>query len=176
MVLYKGILRKETKTKMEKKEIKKIKINEINLKNMNIETIKGLYFQYKEALNYLIFGALSTIVNFMSYYIFARIISIDEVISSALAWLCAVIFAYITNKIFVFESDTKTIKSFLKEMFSFFLARILSGITCDVGTFALMVKVLHINDIISKIITQVMVIIVNYVLSKFVVFKNKEKE
>ena len=160
---------------MEKKEVKKIKLNEVSLKNINIEAIKGLYFQYKEVVNYLVFGVLATIVSFVSYYIFARIILIDEIVSNVLSWLCAVIFAYITNKIFVFESETKTAKEFIKEMISFFLARIVSGITCDVGTFALMVKVLHINDIISKIVTQVMVVIVNYLFSKFIVFKEKSK-
>ena len=93
-----------------------------------------------------------------------------------MSWACAVLFAYITNKLFVFESKTKTIKDFLLEMGSFFLARVVSGILCDVGTFALMVKVLHINDLIAKIITQVMVVIVNYVFSKFFIFKNKAKQ
>ena len=59
-------------------------------------------------------------------------------------------------------------------MITFFLARILSGILCDVGTFALMVNVLHINDMISKVVTQVMVVIVNYIFSKFFIFKNKK--
>lgn len=55
-----------------------------------------------------------------------------------------------------------------------FLARVLSGILCDVGTFAFMVKTLGINDVIAKIITQIMVVIVNYVLSKWIIFKNRK--
>ena len=98
------------------------------------------------------------------------------VISSGLSWFFSVLFAYITNKLFVFESKTETKKSFIREIVSFFLARILSGILCDVGTFALMVNVFDINDIFSKIVTQVMVIIVNYVLSKLVIFKKKNKD
>ena len=160
---------------MSKQELEKVKLNEIKLKNLNLKTIKGLYLQYKEMINYLIFGALSTFVNFASYYAFAKILKIDEILSSGLAWFCAVLFAYITNKIFVFESNTKTVKEFVKEMASFFLARVVSGALCDVGTFAIMVKVLKINDIISKLITQVMVIILNYILSKFFIFKKKEK-
>ena len=86
-------------------------------------------------------------------------------------------FAYIPNRIFVFESTANTKKAFLKELVSFFMARIASGILCDVGTFAIMVKVLNINDVVSKIVTQVMVVIVNYVFSKFIVFKKiKNKE
>lgn len=163
---------------MQKKEkIEKIKINQVNLKNLNMKTIKGLYLQYKEVINYLVFGVLATIVNFISYYIFARVIAIDEVISSGLSWFCSVLFAYITNKLFVFDSKTETKKALLKEFVSFFLARVISGALCDVGTFAIMVKVIHINDIVSKIVTQVMVVIVNYLFSKFFIFKdNKNKE
>ena len=138
------------------------------------ENIKEIYLKYKEVINYLVFGVLAMFVNFGSYYVFARMLSIDEVISSGLSWFCSVLFAYITNKLFVFDSKTNTAKEFLKEIISFFLARILSGILCDVGTFALMVKVLNINDMIAKVVTQVMVVIVNYILSKFFIFKNKK--
>ena len=141
-----------------------------------MKKIKELYIKYKEIINYLIFGALATVVNFASYYIFAKVFNIDEVVSSGLAWFCAVLFAYITNKIWVFESKTNTKKEFIKELISFFLARVVSGLLCDVGTFALMVKVFKINDIISKIVTQIMVIITNYVFSKLIVFRKKQKE
>lgn len=136
--------------------------------------MKELYVKYKEVINYIVFGVLSMVVNFASYYLFARVLNIDEVISSGLSWFCAVLFAYITNKLFVFDSKTNTAKEFLKEMISFFLARVLSGILCDVGTFALMVKVFGINDMIAKVVTQVMVVIVNYILSKFFIFKKKK--
>ena len=135
--------------------------------------IKSVYLKYKEIINYLICGGLSTVVNFASYIIFARLFKIDEVVSSFLSWVAAVIFAYIVNKIFVFESKTNSKRELAKEFISFIACRIISGITCDVGTFALMVKVLHINDIISKIVTQVMVIILNYVFSKLIIFKKK---
>ena len=77
----------------------------------------------------------------------------------------------------IFEDEnfkTTTVKEVIKECVSFFLARIVTGILCDVGTFAVMVKVLKINDIISKVVTQVMVVILNYVFSKFIIFKNKK--
>ena len=135
-----------------------------------------LYKKYKEIINYLVFGGLSTLVNFVSYFIAARIFGIDEVVSSAISWFCAVTFAYITNKIWVFESKTNTAGSFFKEAVMFYLARVASGALCDVGTFALMVKVLHINDVIAKIVTQVMVVIVNYVFSKLIVFRKKKEK
>ena len=153
----------------------KITLKDINLKNINWKIIKGLYLNYKEVINYLVFGGLTTIVNFVAYCVFARLIGIDEVVSSGLSWFVSVIFAYVTNKIFVFDSKTETKKDLIKECVSFFLARIVSGIACDVGTFALMVKVFHINDIFSKIVTQVMVVVVNYLFSKFIVFKKETK-
>jgi len=61
-------------------------------------------------------------------------------------------------------------------MITFFLARVVSGALCDVGTFALMVKVFKINDIIAKVVTQIMVIIVNYIFSKLVIFRKKEEK
>ena len=138
---------------MKEEKIQKVKLNEIDIKNLNINVIKGLYLEYKEVINYLIFGVGSMIVNFASYFIFARLLKIDEVVSSAMSWFCAVLFAYITNKLFVFESKTTTVKEVIKECVSFFLARIVTGILCDVGTFAVMVKVLKINDIISKVVS-----------------------
>jgi len=138
--------------------------------------LKGYYLKYKQIINYLIFGALTTLVNFVSYILFTKIFHIDEVLSSGLAWVVAVTFAYIVNKLFVFESKTNGTKELFKEFVSFIGCRVFSGITCDVGTFALMVKVLHINDIISKLVTQIMVIVLNYILSKVVVFRKKQKQ
>ena len=111
-----------------KNDVEKIKLSDVNLKNLNFKVIKGLYFEYKEVINYLVFGGLSTVVNFVSYFIFARIVSIEEVTSSGLSWFCAVLFAYITNKLFVFESKTNNKKDFFKEIVYFFACRVLSGI------------------------------------------------
>ncbi len=141
-----------------------------------MEKIKELYNKYKEIVNYLFFGGCTMVVNFISYGIFARLFGIDEVVSNIIAWTISVLFAYATNKIFVFESKTKGVKEFIKELGSFILARVFSGITCDVGTFALMINVFNINDIISKIVTQVMVVIANYLLSKLIVFRDKNKK
>lgn len=143
-----------------------------------MKKLKELYLKYKEIINYIIFGGLTTITNFVVYFICTKLFSIDEVISNGIAWFLSVLFAYVTNKIFVFESKKSGFKEIIVEMSSFFLARVLSGICCDVGTFALMVKVFAINDVVAKIVTQIMVIVMNYVLSKLVIFKktsNKEE-
>ena len=140
-----------------------------------MEKIKELYLKYKEIINYLFFGGCTTIVNFVSYYIPARIIGIDEIISNVIAWCVSVLFAYITNKLFVFSSKTESLIQTIKEMFSFIFARLFTGVLCDVSLFALMIYVLHINDIVSKITTQVIVVVLNYVLSKLVIFKKKKE-
>lgn len=139
-----------------------------------IERIKELYIKYKEIINYLFFGGCTTVVNFVSYYIPSNLLGIDEIVSNMIAWIVSVLFAYITNKIFVFESKDKDLKKNIKELISFVAARLLTGALCDIGLFALMVKILKLNDIISKVITQVIVVVVNYVISKLVIFK-KEK-
>ena len=136
-----------------------------------IEKIKGLYFKYKEIINYLFFGGCTTVVNFISYYIPSNLLGIDEIVSNMIAWVVSVLFAYITNKIFVFESKDKNIKKNIKELISFVTARLLTGALCDIGLFALMVKVLKLNDIIAKITTQVVVVVANYIISKLVIFK-----
>lgn len=135
-----------------------------------------LYKKNKEIINYLIFGVLTTIVSFASYFIFAKLCGIDEIISNMLSWVISVAFAFVTNKIWVFESKTNTVGSFFKEMFKFYLSRVLSGVICDICTFSLMVKVLHINDMISKLVIQVMVTILNYLFSKLIVFKSKKEK
>lgn len=160
---------------MEKQEVEKIKWNQLKIKDINLKTIQGLYLQYREIINYLVFGGLTTIVNFFSYFVFTKMLGIEEVLSSAFAWFCSVLFAYITNKLFVFDSKTNTKKALIIECISFFAARILSGILCDVGTFAIMVKVMNINDIVAKIVTQIMVVIVNYIFSKSIVFRKRKE-
>jgi len=138
-----------------------------------VKKIKELYVKYKEIINYLIFGGLSTIVNFVIYFIANDKLNIEELISNIIAWFFSVLFAYITNKLFVFNSKTTTKNEALKEMISFFSCRILTLLITDIAIFAILVKVLKINDYIVKIINQVLVVILNYVFSKLVIFKKK---
>lgn len=138
-----------------------------------LKKIWDLYQKNKEIIHYLIFGVLTTIVNFVVYFICANLGGIDEIISNVISWLISVLFAYVTNKIFVFESKTNGITEIVKEFFSFVVCRVLSGIL-DTGLFALMVKVFGWNDYIAKAITQVLVVIANYVFSKLFIFKKKE--
>lgn len=133
----------------------------------------NIYKKNKEIINYLIFGVLTTVVSFVVYFIFAKIFKIDEVISNVISWFFSVLFAFITNKLYVFESKETGKKTLLKEIISFYLARLFTGVVCDLGVFALMVKTFKINDVLSKLVTQVIVIVLNYVLSKLIVFRKK---
>jgi putative flippase GtrA len=101
------------------------------------------------------------------YVVFAKFLNVDYIISNIIAWFLSVLFAYITNRIWVFESRSSDI---IKEISLFFGGRLFSGIV-DTGLLYVMVDILTIGDFISKITTQIIVVILNYVISKLVVFK-----
>ena len=121
----------------------------------------------KELILYIIFGVLTTLVNILVYYFFTKIILVNYIISNILAWVFSVFFAYVTNIIWVFESKNDNI---IKECFLFFGGRLFSGVV-DTGLMYLFIDILSIGDFISKIVIQVIVVVLNYVLSKLVVFK-----
>lgn len=121
----------------------------------------------KELILYVVFGVLTTVVNILAYVVFAKFLNVDYIISNIIAWFLSVLFAYITNRIWVFESKSSNI---LKEISLFFGGRLFSGVV-DTSLLYLMVDILLIGDFVSKVVTQVIVVILNYVISKVVVFK-----
>ena len=127
--------------------------------DFKMKKIKELYLKYKEIINYLFFGGCTTIVNFISYYIPVRIIGIDEVISNSIAWCISVLFAYVTNKIFVFSSKKENLVGILKEMFSFIFARLFTGALCDIGLFALMINILGIINMTVELVVSIIIFI-----------------
>ena len=134
-----------------------------------------LFKKYREIIMYLIFGVLTTIVSITTYILFTHTIlnpnnSLELQVANVLSWIISVLFAYITNRIYVFSSKNKNI---IKEIISFFSSRIIT-LLIDMFLMFILVTVLNNNDTISKIIVQVVVIIGNYILSKLIVFK-KEK-
>ena len=126
-----------------------------------------LYKKYEEIINYLIFGVLTTIVSILSYALF-RFFNINYIISNILSWIISVTFAFITNKIYVFKSKENKI---LNEAIKFYLSRITS-LLIELVIMYLAVDILNINDMISKIIVQFIVIVLNYIFSKIFVFKS----
>ena len=134
-----------------------------------------LFSKYKEIILYLIFGVLTTIVSLLSYYLLTITIldpnnAFYLQIANILSWICAVLFAYITNRKYVFESKDK---NKTKEIIKFVSSRIVTLIL-DMLIMGIGVSILNFNDKIMKIISQVVVIVLNYVLSKIFVFKKKK--
>lgn len=122
-------------------------------------------------LSYLFFGALTVGVNMLTYFIFAHILNFSTVDSTIISWFIAATFAFITNKIWVFKSKSWNKTVFLKEATSFYLCRILTGIL-DVVIMFIFVDLLFWNDIIVKLFSNAIVIILNYIASKFVIFND----
>ena len=141
-----------------------------------MKKIKELYKKYKEIINYLIFGVLTTVVSLVIYYgsVYTFLNPENAVqlkIANILSWIAGVAFAYFTNRKYVFESQ-ETNKA--KEASKFVLARV-TTLIMDMIIMWLGVTVLHFNDKIIKLISQVVIIISNYVFSKLFVFKGKNK-
>ena len=134
-----------------------------------MEMIRELLKKYREQIAYLFFGGLTTLVNWGTYAlltVFPPFANLSA--ANAVAWLAAVLFAFFTNKFFVFRH--KSDEHILREFLTFFGARVLSGIV-EIGGFALLVDVMHLNDWLVKIAISVFVVLANYVLSKFLIFK-----
>ncbi|EQH68431.1 GtrA family protein, partial [Clostridioides difficile] len=125
---------------------------------------------YKETILYLFFGAFTTLVNIVSYLFFTRVILFNFMVANALAWILAVLFAYVTNKFFVFESKRIEIKFLFKEFLSFVSFRLLSGVV-EMLIMYVMIDLLFVNDVIVKIFTNIVVIVLNYLFSKMIIFK-----
>ena len=131
--------------------------------------MQGLLRKNRELISYLVFGVLTTAVNYITYLLFAPLFATTTV-PTAIAWVLSVIFAYITNRIFVFRSTARGWKALLFEVVSFFGARVLSGVL-DVAFMWVFADYMGFDDKWMKLISNVFVIIFNYIASKLVVFR-----
>lgn len=132
--------------------------------------MKELIKKYRGIISYLFFGVCSTLINIITYYLAAHIFELSTIISTVIAWITAVIFAYITNKLWVFECKSWKPEVLLKEATSFFACRVLTGLL-DIIIMTVCVDILLFNDMLIKIISNVIVIVLNYIASKLIVFK-----
>ena len=144
-----------------------------------MQKLKEIYLKHKEVINYLIFGALTTLVSLIVKYLLLFTIldaanALELQIAVIISWILACLFAYITNRKFVFESKSKKI---IKEMTKFFTAR-LSTLGLEMLIMFIFVTALGLNSnswvIVWTLVAQIAVIIANYILSKLLVFKDKE--
>lgn len=134
--------------------------------------IKQLFENYKEFIYYGVFGVLTTAVNIIVYWLMAHPLGIRTVPSSVIAWIAAVIFAYVTNRKWVFHSEATARDAVIWEIISFFACRLATG-ALDWVFMYVTVDLLHWNDVLMKLLANVIVIILNYIASKLVVFKHE---
>jgi UDP-N-acetylglucosamine transferase subunit ALG13/putative flippase GtrA len=132
------------------------------------------YNKYSEFLWYGFFGVLTTLINIVSFALLDKT-GLNVYFSNLIAWLLSVLFAFITNKLFVFNSKDFTFKVFFKELVSFFFFRILS-LGIDMAGMFICLESIKLSKLISKIIVNVIVIVANYIFSKLFIFKKKSSE
>lgn len=142
--------------------------------------LKELFEKYKEMIMYLVFGVGTTAINWITYTLLIEVCGMKQLtIANIIAWIVAVVFAYITNKLWVFESKSWKLDVVVKEAGMFLGARIFSGIF-EIGLFPLLMylglnqSLFGVEGMVAKVLISVLVIVLNYVFSKLLVFRNKE--
>lgn len=138
-----------------------------------MKKIFALLKKYKQIILYLIFGALTTALNVAVYWLMAHPLGVPTLPSTLVAWVAGVLFAFFTNKFIVFESRGK--RGFWLELGSFTLARVVTG-ALDALIMLVFVDLLLFNDLIVKIISNIVVIILNYIFSKFIIFRKNRTQ
>ena len=137
-----------------------------------IKKIYALVEKYWDILAYLFFGVLTTVVNYVVYLPCYNLLNMSAVVSNAIAWVVAVAFAYLTNKPFVFKSHDWSAKTVVPELTKFVGCRIGSGLA-ETLILLVAVDIMHWNGNIWKLLTNVLVVILNYIGSKLLVFRKK---
>ena len=143
-------------------------------RKIGLKKFSDWYLKHQEGMRYLVFGALATIVNILTYDICFYLINIPNDISNIIAWIIAAIFAYFTNKLCVFNSKANTKKALLIEAISFFSFRLLS-FAFDQSIMIFTVDHLGLHAGLMKVIANIIVIILNFIFSKLFIFKKKTK-
>ncbi len=139
-----------------------------------INTLKDIFKKYREIISYVIFGALTTFVDFATYVFLTRVFSLNEDLANIISQVVAIIFAFIVNKLFVFEDKENNLKTVIYQFLKFSSLRLIT-LSLNSLIFFVMTEFTTINDIITKALVSIIVIILNYIFSKLLVFK-KTKE
>lgn len=135
-----------------------------------LRVFESFYKKNKEVLLYLLFGGLTCIVSIASYVFFDVMLAMNELVANILSWILAVSFAYVTNRIWVFDAPTHTMREFLEQMASFFGGRVATLVVEEV-ILLVFVTLLAFPSVAVKVVAQVIVIVLNYVISKWFIFK-----
>lgn len=129
------------------------------------------YEKNKEILLYLFFGGLSFFISVMMYILFYAFLGYNELIANVISWVITVMFAFFTNRLWVFKSNVESLKDYIFQMISFYGGRVITLIIEEVVLF-IFITCLHFSSIIVKIVAQVIIIVLNYVISKLIIFRN----
>lgn len=124
---------------------------------------------HRTILLYLVFGVLTTLVNMATFWVASKPCDLHYALSNAVAWIISVLFAYATNRTWVFSSKSPHI---FREFCLFVGCRLFSGI-CDMTVLVLCVEFLHLIPVLAKLLTQAIVVLLNYIFSKWVIFRKK---
>ena len=135
-----------------------------------LRLFEPFYKKHKEALLYLFFGGLTTVISIAAFWLFRRPFGLNELIANIISWVVAVLFAFFTNRTWVFRAPTRSAGEFLRQMGSFFGGRVVT-LLIEEALLAVFITWLHLPDMPVKIAAQVIVIVLNYVISKLFVFK-----
>ncbi|GEP18809.1 GtrA family protein [Pediococcus argentinicus] len=134
----------------------------------------NLFNKYKSVISYLFWGVITTLVNIVSYIIFDRVFHVNYQVSTVIAWFLSVLTAYVTNKLWVFNSKTETTSELLSEMTKFFTMRV-ATLLIEMFIMWIGVSLLKWDSILVKIIDNVVVVVSNYFFSKILVFRSSGK-
>ena len=129
------------------------------------------YRKHKEVLLYILFGGCTTVISIGSFILFDTVLGINELLANIFSWILAVGFAYITNRIWVFCSEARG-KAILREILSFYSGRLLT-LAMEEGFLLIFVTWLGLNSTLIKTAAQVAVLVGNYLISKFIIFRKK---
>lgn len=132
--------------------------------------IRDLLIKYQDIISYLVFGVLTTLVNFLVYYPLTNLLGINATVSNVIAWAVSVAFAFVTNKPFVFKSMDWSASVVIPELYKFVGTRLGSGLL-ETAMIFLLVDLLGLDGNIIKLAVSILVVIINYVGSKLIVFK-----
>lgn len=137
------------------------------------EKIVALYSKYKDIIPYAVFGVLTTVVNVVAYWACSNLLNLGVSSSTVIAWVMAVLFAYLTNRKWVFHSEAKGVKAIAIEIVSFFACRLATGFI-DWAGMMILVEKMGLQELVIKVLMNIIVIGLNYVFSKLVIFAKKK--
>ncbi len=137
------------------------------------EKLSNLYYKYEPALLYIFFGAFTTLVSVTVQYI-SSLSGANTAAATTVSWVCAVTFAFFTNKLFVFRSKSEGLSDWFRQAGQFYGARLVSYLL-ELGFMLLTVDILHFNMMFMKIMAQVFILLINYLFSKLVIFRKKNE-